>query len=129
MSAFAVWVVAAEEAFGWEPGKIMEIYKANRGKAESDMLEFHSIASSLMRFMSGVREFSGTYSDLMGHIILHTSPGETLPKTSHGFAAELRRIRPALERAGFQFYFNGRSSDPKQKGRTLMSIVNTAEAA
>lgn len=127
MSAFAVWVVAAEQAFGWEPGKIMDIYKRNRGKAESDMLEFHGMASAIMKLMQERKEFSGTYSALMSDLMLRLGPGESLPKTSHSFAAELRRIRPALERLGIRFFAHGRSSDNGQKGRTIIGIVNAME--
>lgn len=123
MSAFAVWVVAAEEALGWEPGKFMLAYTNNRAIAENQMLEFNGLASAVMRLMEHQTEFSGTYPDLIGALQLHTGPRETLPKTSHGFAAELRRVRPALERHGLKFFAGGRSGAIGQKGRSRLSIV------
>lgn len=125
MSAFAVWVVAAEEALGWVPGKFMSVYTNNRADAENQMLEFHGLASALMRLMEERKEFSGTYPDLIGALEMHAGPRETLPKTSHGFAAELRRLRPLLERKGLRFFAGGRTGAEGQKGRSRLQIVRT----
>lgn len=125
MSAFAVWVVAAEQALGWEVGKFMQVYSNNRSAAELQMLEFHGLASALMRLMEERKEFSGTYSDLIGALEMHSGPRETLPRTSHGFAAELRRIKPLLERKGLAFFNGGRSGAYGQKGRSRLQIVRT----
>jgi putative DNA primase/helicase len=127
MSAFAVWAVAAEHSFGWQPGRLMEVYKRNRAAAESHMLEFNGMASAMLRMMEKQKEFSGTYSDLIGQLEVNIGPRERLPQTSHSFAAELRRIRPALERQGLRFFSAGRSSDNSQKGRSRISIVRVDE--
>jgi hypothetical protein len=127
MSAFAVWAVAAEQAFGWVPGRLMEVYKNNRSAAESQMLEFNGMASALIRMMSKQKEFSGTYSDLIGQLEMNIGPRERLPQTSHSFAAELKRIRPALERQGLRFFNAGRSGAAEQKGRSRISIVRQDE--
>lgn len=123
MSAFAVWAVAAEEAFGWEPGRLMKVYSTNRADAESHMLEFNGVASALLRLMEKQKEFSGTYSDLIGQLEMNVGPRERLPQTSQSFAAELRRIRPALERHGLHFFNGGRVGGASQRGRHRISIV------
>ncbi len=123
MSAFAVWVTAAEEAFGWESGRFLRVYKNNRSSAEQHLLEFHGLASAIMRMMGKRHEFTGTYQQLITELEMNRGPGEKFPNTSHGFAAELRRIRPALERHGLRFYNNGRSSNPGEKGRSLLTVV------
>lgn len=123
MSAFAVWVVAAEQALGWPEGKLMAIYKANRSVAENQLMEFNGVASAMLRMMEKQKEFSGTYSDLIAQLEMHSGPRESMPKSSHGFAAELRRVRPALERHGLKFFNGGRSGGFGQKGRTRLSIV------
>lgn len=128
MSAFAVWVVAAEKAMGWPEGKLMAVYQSNRSAAEQHLMEFNGMASALLRMMDKQTEFSGTYSDLIGQLEMHVGPREVLPKSSHGFAAELRRIRPALERQGLKFFSGGRSGTFGQKGRTRVSIVRTEDA-
>lgn len=125
MSAFAVWVVAAEEALGWKPGNFMKVYASNRSAAEEHMLEFHGVASALMRLMDKQIEFSGTYSDLIGALEMNIGPRESLPKSSHGFAAELRRLRPLLERRGIRFFNGGRSGAAGQKGRSRIQIIKT----
>jgi hypothetical protein len=127
MSAFAVWAVAAEKAFGWQEGRLMEVYKRNRSAAESQMLEFHGMASAILRMLEKQKEFSGTYSDLIGQLELNIGPREKLPQTSHSFAAELKRIRPALERQGIRFYNAGRATSLDQKGRSRVSIVRVDE--
>lgn len=127
MSAFAVWVVAAETALGWTPGQFISTYTSNRESAENQMLESNGMASALHRMMEKQREFSGTYPELIGALTTNMGPLETLPKTPHGFAAELRRIRPLLERNGLRFFNGGRSSELGQKGRTRIQIVRTEE--
>ena len=87
------------------------------------MLEFNGMASALIRMMSKQKEFSGTYSDLIGQLEMNIGPRERLPQTSHSFAAELKRIRPALERQGLRFFNAGRSGAAEQKGRSRISIV------
>ena len=125
MSAFAVWAVAAENAFGWPEGRLMQVYSNNRSNAEIQMLEFNGMASALLRMMEKQKEFSGTYSDLIGQLEMHIGPRERLPQTSHGVAAELKRIRPALERHGLRFFNAGRVTHAQegQKGRSRLSIV------
>jgi len=54
---------------------------------------------------------------------MNIGPRERLPQTSHSFAAELKRIRPALERQGLRIFNAGRSSAAEQKGRSRISIV------
>ena len=73
----------------------MQVYSNNRSNAEIQMLEFNGMASALLRMMEKQKEFSGTYSDLIGQLEMHIGPRERLPQTSHGVAAELKRIRPA----------------------------------
>lgn len=127
MSAFAVWVAAAEEALGWKPGRFITAYTNNRFAAENQMLELNGLASAMMRLMEKQREFSGTYPDLIAALEMNVGPRESLPKTSHGFAAELRRIRPALERHGLRFFAGGRSGEIGQKGRSRISIIKPEE--
>lgn len=127
MSAFAVWVAAAEEAIGWKPGRFIAAYTNNRFAAENQMLELNGLASAMMRLMEKQQEFSGTYPDLIAALEMNVGPRESLPKTSHGFAAELRRIRPALERHGLRFFAGGRSGEAGQKGRSRISIVKPEE--
>ena len=123
MSAFAVWAVAAEEAFGWKPGRLMEVYKSNRSNAEAHMLEFNGLASSVLRLMDTVKEWSGTYPELIGELETHLGPREKLPQSSHSFAAELKRIRPALERMNLRFFPGNRATKAGQKGRSTLQIV------
>lgn len=128
MSAFAVWVVAAEQAIGWEPGKLMDIYKNNRSAAESHLLEFNGMASAVLRMMENIDEFAGTYSELIGQLEMNIGPREKLPSSSHGVAAELRRLRPALERQGIRFFSGGRvTTGTNHKGRSRISIVKDKE--
>ena len=129
MSAFAVWVVAAEQALGWKPGHLMKVYKNNRSNAENHLLEFNGLASSVLRLMQDRKEFSGTYPELIGQLEMCLGPREKLPVSSHACAAELRRIKPALERVGIRFFDGGRSGAVGQKGRTRLSIVREEEAS
>lgn len=127
MSAFAVWVVAAEKELGWKEGKFLDVYKNNRMEAETSMLEFNGMASAMLRMMDKRDEYSGTYPELIGELEMNMGPKESLPKTSHGFAAELRRIRPALERQGIKFFNSGRATTGTNRGRHRLSIVKVPD--
>jgi putative DNA primase/helicase len=124
MSAFAVWVAASEKELGWPEGKLLSVYKNNRMDAESQLLEFNGTASSILRIMEELEEFSGTYPELIAKCEMHLGPKEKLPQSSHAFAAELRRIQPALERHGLRFFKGGRDTSKGQKGRSRLVIVN-----
>lgn len=124
MSAFAVWAVAAEKALGIENGLIIREYVKNRQAADAGMIEFNGIGSTVMRMLEAKRTFSGTYEELIAQLELYKGPLEHLPRSSHGVASELRRVKPSLEKLGIKFYTNGRITDGKKgKGRTRIELA------
>ena len=124
MSAFATWIVAAEPTLGWRKGLFLEAYKSNREIAEANLLEFNSLASSVMRMMDKNPMFSGTYAELIGNLIKYLGPKEVLPPTSHAISAELKRISPLLKRQRIHVYNGGRktSGGSEGKGRSMVQI-------
>ena len=122
MSAFATWVVAAEEALGFEKGLFLSTYANNRRNAEMHLAEFNSVSSALQRLLEKERQFSGLYEELMSKLVGYLGPGERLPATSNAFAAELKRLVPVLTSQGIKVYNNGRRTHGHGKGRTLIEI-------
>jgi hypothetical protein len=51
MADFALFVTAAEEALGWEPGYFLEIYDRNRAEANSIVLDASPVAQKLRTFL------------------------------------------------------------------------------
>jgi primase-polymerase (primpol)-like protein len=109
MADFAVWVSAAEEAFGWEPGTFSATYKANRESAHEVALENSVVAPVLMQIVDDDTFTTGTASDLLQ--LLNNTGDEkkrlarAWPKTSAALSNSLKRLAPHLLAIGIRVVF------------------------
>jgi hypothetical protein len=79
MADFAKWTTACEPAL-WTPGTFMQAYSANRAEAVETVIEADPVATSLREFMTGIAEWSGTASELLGHLSNLATPSEVRSK-------------------------------------------------
>jgi hypothetical protein len=109
MADFAVWVVAAEPALGLEEGAFLDAYRRNRREANAVALEASLVAVEVRRFMDIRKEWDGTATELLRE--LNETVDEDIrrtkewPKTGRGLSGKIRRLAPALRRAGIQAEF------------------------
>lgn len=110
MADFALWVTAAEEALGWEPGAFMVAYSENRAAAVSLTLEADPVAGALMQFMEARPTWEGTASDLLRElegIVPEDRRGKRSgwPGAPHVLSNALTRVAPDLRRMGLRVDF------------------------
>jgi NrS-1 polymerase HBD domain len=108
MSDFATWIVAAEPALPWEPGRFLEAYAANRQAMDDLALDLDRFASIIIEMMRHCGEWSGTATDLLEEVRgLPGSErrGNDLPQTPRGVSNRLHRIAPLLRTNGLDVQF------------------------
>ena len=108
MSDFATWVVAAEPALPWEPGRFLEAYAANIQAMEELALDMDRVAAIIIEMMTHVGEWSGTATDLLAEV--RGLPGQErrgtdLPQTPRGISNRLHRIAPLLRSHGLDVQY------------------------
>lgn len=104
MADFALWVTAAESAFGWQPGTFVEAYSANRSSVNDMALDASPVGVAVCAFMEGQGEWMGTATDLLKKLTEQvgeaTSKGRDWPKKGHVLTNDLKMLAPSLRAAG-----------------------------
>jgi hypothetical protein len=122
MADFAMWVTAAEEALGWEPGAFMDAYAGNRSAATGLALDDDPVAVAVRELVSKGGEWSGTstelLSDLGGLVDEVTRRSRSWPTAANTLSNHLNRIAPALREVGIEYkkHIKGRE---KKRVKTL----------
>jgi hypothetical protein len=129
MADAARWVTAAESAFGWREGTFVAAYNRVVAGMYAAVIEADPVAEAILAFATPLG-WSGTAGDLLKLLkppaadAQRGSPERTWPKTAHATASALRRLAPALRRAGIDVADAG--EDPKRRLR-LWRIVRLAD--
>src|SRR5262249_35700453 len=125
MADFAKWATACEPAL-WEPGTFTKAYDANRAEAVETVIEADPNATSLREFMTGRIEWSGTASELLGHLTNLATPNEVRsrawPTAPNKLSGKLRRQATFLRQIGVEI-------DDRREGknRTRMLYIERRE--
>jgi hypothetical protein len=126
MADFALWVKACEEAV-WQAGMFMGAYEANREDAVEVVLDSDSVAAALRQYLRDRAPFRGTASELLTALNLETTEhvrrSKVWPSTGKGLAGQLKRLAPALRKAGIELEHLQREAGT---GRRLLQITRKA---
>ena len=110
MADFALWVTAAETAFGWEPGTFLATYHGNRESANDVALEASSIARPLLDLLEELGGWHGTAGELLtaleARVSEQTKRQNSWPKNGRSLSGHLKRLAPNLRAAGWQVGFH-----------------------
>ena len=104
MADFAIWVTAAEPAFGWTPGTFMSAYSGNRSESNLTALQASLVAGPIMELVAG-ESWAGTATELLRE--LEKIAGESTtrlknwPKSPSSLSNAIGRIAPNLRAEGF----------------------------
>ncbi len=108
MADFARLVCAAAPAFGWEPVAMLDALEGNRADAIEAVIEADPVAVAV-RTIADERKgvpWTGTASELLPLVNERTSLEQQRergwPKDAARLSARLRRVAPALRRAGIE---------------------------
>ena len=122
MADFALWIKACEEAI-WHAGMFMGAYDANREEAVDVVLDSDPVAATLRQFLATRLKFEGTATELLtalnGTAGEQTRRSKLWPQSGKGLSGQLRRLSPALRRAGIVI----EHSREGHTGRRLMTIA------
>jgi len=130
MLDFVTWVEAGAPAFGWQPGRFLDVYLANRKQASVGVLE----GSFVGRFVPAlaVEGFDGTATECLARLAVIAGPEATRnrawPATPRGLAGILRRLAPALREAGIVVDF-GREGHEHRRVLRVHVVDTTAGLA
>jgi hypothetical protein len=116
MADYAVWSVAAAPALGWTGEDFLAAYAEALKDAASTALEASAIAQAVLTFVEkrGAAAWEGTAGDLLKELGAEGGPaaqlgiktsGKGWPADPTRLSGELRRVAPALRRAGVEVWF------------------------
>lgn len=105
MADFAKWVVAAEPALGWEPGRFMRAYQGNQDESHAQAIETSAVGPAILSLMATQTSWYGTWADLLeelqsNHISEEIQRSRDCPKNPKGLSSALRRLVPNLRNLG-----------------------------
>lgn len=115
MADFCEWLVAAAPALGWEPGRFLDTYAANRESAHEVAIDSSPIASLIPTIAE--TGFEGSAAELLS--IFNEAAEEATtrlrawPKSPSALSGALRRLAPNLREIGIQVTFE-RSGGSRQ---------------
>jgi hypothetical protein len=104
MADFFMWILAAEEALGWEKGSFLKAYNINQEIQNEVLLEDDPVTPFLLMFMKDKLKWNGTPSSLLQILNLMESKiykrGKGWPKGPNALSYRLRIMVSALKSKG-----------------------------
>jgi primase-polymerase (primpol)-like protein len=129
MADFAEWAAACEPALGLKEGAFLRAYNRNRKVANETVLDTSVVVAPLRAFLKGRGgSWKGPPSRLLE--LLTAQVGEQAarskewPKKPNALAGVLKRLAPALRKAGAQVEF-GR----ERKGKNTVRFISVREVS
>lgn len=140
MADFAIWVVAAESALGWEPGTFIKEYARNRRETISLAVESSPILTGVRDLIKNI--YPEGWTSTMGELlsVLNTyadkekRQNKWWPTTPNHLSGALKRGAPALRQEGIEVDLSrklntGRmvSLKPLSSGVTMVTLSDAAK--
>jgi hypothetical protein len=139
MADFARVACAAAPAFGWTAEDVIGAMEENRAGAVAGVIEADAIASAVQAIAGEQQAWTGTATDLLAKInektALDRQRERDWPKDATRLSGRLRRVAPALRRAGVELTLPdaggraGRMVTVQQKGCQRSERSERSEAA
>ena len=125
MADFAVWMVAAEEALGWERGAFMQAYTGNRAEANEIALANDPVAEAVRRLVDRHGIWSGTSTEMLSVLGKQVSDeirrSKAWPAGPNTLSNRMKRLAPALREDGIE-YDEDRTGHDRTRIKTLRKI-------
>jgi len=106
MADFALWVTAAEAAFGWD-GDFMAAYSQNQQEAVEAGIEASPVGPAIMALMAGRNGWSGKPTELLAALTdiagKQVARSKDWPQSTKGLKNILTRLGPSLRKAGIEW--------------------------
>jgi hypothetical protein len=102
----ALWATAGETALGWQRGAFMAAYVHNLDEGAVASVDSHPVGILIRQLLNEAAEWSGEPAQLLDAFNRSASDEQrralNFPKNPRALSACLRRLAPALRRAGIQ---------------------------
>jgi len=106
MADFAEWVTAVEPSLPWEEGRFLKEYALNREYLVEVGLESDEVGSTILQFMKGRNEWTGTPTDLLrdlnGIVPKGIQRRKFWPKRPNTLSNRLIHVAPVLRKKGIE---------------------------
>lgn len=123
MADFAVWVVAAEAALGWEDGSFLAAYSRNRASAHELALESASIVPPLTLLPESWEGTAGELLEQLANLAGEKSAKRAdWPASPGALSGQLRRLAPDLRSISVEVTFT-------RTGQRRVITITRAEVA
>jgi putative DNA primase/helicase len=121
------WATAGETAFGFERGTFLKAYQRNLDESAEAAVEANLVSAAIRKLVETYEEWSGEPSELLEALNVTVSEKiqkqDDWPANSQRLGQILRRIAPALRRAGIGY-------DRRKSGSRIIRLFKkTAEDA
>jgi hypothetical protein len=107
MADAALWATAGETAVGWKQGTFMAAYRENLSEGAIASVEAHPVGIAIGQLLEKQNEWSGEPTRLLEALNVLASEeqrhAKSWPQNVRSLGHCLRRLAPALRRAGIRF--------------------------
>ena len=107
MADAVFWVTAGETSFGFKRGTFLKAYAKNLDESAAAAIELNPVGLAITQLLEKQDEWSGTSTELLealGALVGEEQRREkSWPKNARSLGHALRRLAPALRRAGFDY--------------------------
>jgi hypothetical protein len=122
----AVWWAACEPTLPWPAGSILAAHERGRSEAAATTLEASAVGAAVLALLAMRGGYEGTAGALLEALAGHASEAtlrdrHRWPQSARGLAGALRRLAPALRRAGWSI----ENARPGHERRRVVSIRRT----
>ena len=128
MADFAEWVTAVEPSLPWEEGRFLKEYTMNREYLVEVGLESDEVGSTVLEFMKGRKEWTGTPTDLLkelnGIIPKGTQRRKFWPKRPNTLSNRLLQVAPVLRKKGIEI----ERSKSGKRNITITKVSKTTDS-
>src|SRR4029077_18105456 len=107
MADAALWATAGETAFGWKGGTFIAAYRQNLNEGAIASVDAHPIGVTIRQLLEKQNKWSGEPAQLLKTLNDFVSDeqrhAKTWPQNVRSLGHHLRRLAPALRRAGIGY--------------------------
>lgn len=132
MADFAVWVTAAEESLGWEPGAFLTTYEANRRSGHDLALDASMIGAPIRAFMARHEEWTGTAAELREELAVladeRSVRSKFWPGNAWAMSNALNRHAPNLRAVGVEVERARKHGGSRDRLITLRRVRDAGDA-
>jgi hypothetical protein len=126
MADAALWATAGEPALGWRSGTFMQAYRRNLDEGAIASVEAHPVGVAIRQLLEKQKQWSGTSAQLLETLNALVSEEQrrvrNWPPNPRALGHCLRRLAPALRRAGIDYQRPQREAD-----RRIIQLCKVAD--